>query len=345
MFTRRLTVDQVFPRLHLFLIQQFSRQFDFSLLSLRFFSFVSMIAAFFIWLRIAKYEFAAPLEYFTFVLSWTASTLLIYYSAELKPYSLDVLASSIFLWFLYNQSKLEERDRKLYLLLLMILPLLGLFSYTVFLFFIFPAYNLFMAKPKKPWRWIGLTGYGFCVLLVMAFVYSFDIRVTQASRIINPLWMDHFISFQPVGEFFKTFGEGTTSLFVKWFGSHPRIIRKLATFFTTAGLFYMVYGFFKDIKKNRTHLSSISVLGFLLYLELFGLGALQKYPFTVPRTSLFFAPIVLVMTIKGIAELKRLNFYLYCLIYVLYVIFLAVVSVGISRVILTQDFSFNSQIY
>src|SRR3989338_5348739 len=158
-FTRKLAVDQIFPRLYLCLIQKIAQPFDLNLLSLRFMSFVSMIAAFFIWLRIAKYELSAKgasakltasgpanggaggkdqLQYFTFVLSWTASSLLIYYSAELKPYSMDVLAGAIFIWFLYNQTRLAEGNKARYLAALVLLPLLGLFSYPAFLFFIFP---------------------------------------------------------------------------------------------------------------------------------------------------------------------------------------------------------------
>ena len=83
-FTQKLITNQIFPRLYLFLIQQVSKPFDFNLIALRFLPFVAMISAFFIWLKIAAYEFKDKLEYLTFILSWTASSLLIYYSAELK---------------------------------------------------------------------------------------------------------------------------------------------------------------------------------------------------------------------------------------------------------------------
>src|SRR3989338_8153066 len=55
-FTKKLAVDQIFPRFYLSLIQKTSQPFDFSLLSVRFFSFVAMIAAFFIWVKVAQRE-------------------------------------------------------------------------------------------------------------------------------------------------------------------------------------------------------------------------------------------------------------------------------------------------
>ncbi len=84
MFHEPLRSLQVFPRVYLFLIQAFSRLFDFSLVSLRFFSFIAMLAAFFVWQKIARRELAGKLSYLTFVVSWCASAVLIYYSAELK---------------------------------------------------------------------------------------------------------------------------------------------------------------------------------------------------------------------------------------------------------------------
>lgn len=101
-FTRELETFQVFPRLYLFYIQSFAKLFDNSVLSLRFFSLVCMMAAFAVWVRVARRELKNPLEFLAFVLCWAASAPLIYYSAELKQYSMDVLVSGIFMSFLYT---------------------------------------------------------------------------------------------------------------------------------------------------------------------------------------------------------------------------------------------------
>ena len=135
------------------------------------------------------------------------------------------------------------------------------------------------------------------------------------------------------------------NLFTRWFAERPRFVKKLAMFFVPFGLLYMVYGFFVNIRKHKNHLASIDVVALILYVELFILGLLGKYPFTVPRTSLFFCPLVLVMIIKGIAQLAHLNSYLYRTVQALYIVFLLYVAVGITRVIFTQDFAAIPQIW
>ena len=100
----------------------------------------------------------------------------------------------------------------------------------------------------------------------------------------------------------------------------------------------MFYGFFSNPKKHRRALCSIEGIALILYLELFLLGALGKYPFTVPPTSLFFCPIVLMMSIKGIDNLKKLHPMVSRCVHCLFLIYLAVVSIGITKVVLREDF-------
>jgi len=352
-FTKKLAVDQIFPRFYLFLIQKISQPFDFSLLAVRFFSFVAMIAAFLVWFKVAGQELAPKasearaklednLQYFTFVLCWVASAPLVYYSAELKQYSMDVLASGLFVWFLYNQKSLAKNKAQ-YLTILTLLPLLGLFSYPAFLFFIFPVYNLLMEKPKEKGHWLALALFCVSALFAVAFVYFFDIRITKAN-VHTQGFMDYSVSFQSVGAFFKTFGEGTMNLFSRWFAERPRFIKRIAVFFLMCGLIYMVYGFFRSFRKNK-YFNVADNLAFPIYIELFILGCLGKYPFSVTRTSLFFCPLIFIATIKGIAELKRIHPYLYKVAHALFLTFLTFVAIGIARVVLTQDFSFSPKIW
>jgi hypothetical protein len=95
MFRRTLVQDQTFPRVPLFLIQQISKPFDSHLLALRFLSFISMLAGFFLWVKIAGQQMKEKKEYLTFLLSWCASVPLVYYSAELKQYSMDVFVAAV----------------------------------------------------------------------------------------------------------------------------------------------------------------------------------------------------------------------------------------------------------
>src|SRR3989338_9085496 len=149
-FNEPLVALQVFPRVYLFLIQKISQPFDFHLLALRFFSFVCMLAAFFVWMKIARYEFKNKIDRLAFALSWCASAVLIYYSAELKQYSMDVLAAALFLLFLYNQERFEkEKPFWLYACTLVSLPVLLLFSYPALFFCFVPLYNLKTGKETR----------------------------------------------------------------------------------------------------------------------------------------------------------------------------------------------------
>jgi len=336
MFAKPLMAIQVFPRLYLYSIQSISRLFDFHLLSLRILPFLAMMSAFFIWIKLAGYEFKNKLDRLTFILSWPASALLIYYSAELKQYSMDVLTAAVFLLFLYNQERLEEDHKTLYGFILLLLPVLGMFSYTAFLFMGLPLYNLVLSARKNRFyiRFIAMYAVSFAVFVTTSYV--FDMRFGHSHGAVEG-YGDYFISFQSVGEFFKTFGEGTMNLFSRWFAERPRIIKKTAIFFLVFGLIDMFYAFFKNIKKDGYAFKSINTIALVLFAELFLMGALKKYPFSVPRTSLFFCPVVLCLTVKGIVEVKQINKYIYGVIHGLYVIFLIFMTTALARQIFGGD--------
>jgi hypothetical protein len=336
-FSERLLAIQVFPRFYLFLIQKVSQPFDFHLLSLRFLPFVSMVCAFLLWLKLATYEIKNKFEYLTFALSWAASVPLIYYAAELKQYSMDVLTAALFIMFLYHQKELEESPKNwLYALILILLPSLGMLSYTAFLFMVFPLYNLIVSSKTNGSNIRFIILYGFSFLIFVLLSYFFDMRLRPTVDVTEGFG-DYFISFESFGEFFKTLGEGIANLFSRWFAESPRIVKKIAIYFVTFGLINLFYSFFKNIKKDRYFLQSLNTIALVVFIELFILGALKKYPFTVPRTSLFFCPIVLYLTITGIANIRNLNKYAYGAIHGLYFIFLSIISVSIARLIFTGD--------
>jgi len=227
MFSQPLMAFQVFPRCYLFLIQQFSKQFDYHLLSLRFFAFLFMLSAFGVWLKIAKYEFREPFAYLTFVLSWCASAVLIYYSAELKQYSLDVFAASLFILFVYHQQRLQEHTNKwLYPIILILLPVFGLFSYPAFIMAMIPLYNLFIygLRDRKRFKYFSI--YSVSLIIVLLTSYFIDMRYRHLS-VVSEGFADYFISFKSAEEFFKTFGEGVSNLFLRWFAQLPKIVKKM----------------------------------------------------------------------------------------------------------------------
>lgn len=99
------------------------------------------------------------------------------------------------------------------------------------------------------------------------------------------------------------------------------------------GILNLVYSFLTHIKKEQGLIKSLNTIAFILFLELFVAGIFKKYPFTVPRTSLFYCPIVLYITLQGIERLKSVNKYAYILVQGCYVIFLLFLTIALSRLI------------
>src|SRR5262249_44595066 len=139
LFNQPLLDDQAFPRLYLWAVQQFSSLFNHHLLSLRLFSFLAMLAAFGVWLKIARRILDHPLDLILFIGCWCASMPLVYYAAELKPYSMDVLASGLIVLYLLEQDTVP----------LFLLPLLALFSYPAAFLLLLPLYNLARASLEQ----------------------------------------------------------------------------------------------------------------------------------------------------------------------------------------------------
>jgi len=320
-FGEPLIASQVFPRVYFFVIQQFSKAFDFSLWSLRFPSFICMITGFFLWLKIARNSFKDRWQYLAFVLSWPASGMLLYYSAELKQYSMDVLVASVFILFLCHQKDLHRQKSRCYMLALLCLPILGMFSYPGFLCAALPFYNLvlYSLKDRSSIKYLG--GYLFSLAVFFILSYYFDMRWRQAD-LYSSIFADHFISFASIGSFFTSLGEGVNNLFSRWFIERPKFFKPLARIFVGFGLIYLFYGFFKNRKNERGLLHSLELIAPALFAVMFLVGCLQKYPFSVPRTSLFFAPVVLYLTAKGIGLASVVHHFFYRFILGLYFVFL-----------------------
>jgi len=329
-FTKHLVGDQVFPRVHLFLIQTIAKPFNLSLLSVRLLSFIFMLSAFFCWMKVMNKAIKDRLHFATYVLCWCSSAALIYYSAELKQYSMDVLSSGIFMLFLSHQLKLEQKEhRKKLMLMLAGLPALILFSYVSFFFFIFPLYNLILSQKKDKSLRPCIVIYVMSLLVFCTFVYFFDMR-------LRTVWGydDYFIYYTSFGDFFKTWGEGTTNLFTRWLVERPRIVKKIVLSFFVFGLIHMFVSFFFNIKKEKYYMHSVTVIALALYGEMFIMGSLKKYPFSVPRTSLFFCPIVLYLTVQGIVSTKRIHPLVYRILLAAFILLLLFIAYQISYLFL-----------
>jgi len=336
MFHKPLLKGQAFPRVYLFLVQKISERFDYSLLSLRFLSFVAMILAFGVWGRIGWQYYEGKGKFLLFLLCWLASGPLIYYASELKPYSMDVLVSGIWILFLTRQAEIE-RHGKWHLAAVFFLPMTCLVSYPAFFFIPIFLWDLFMRKIHG--EACGRTVVALlCSLgIFVSVAYLWDIRLKNY-HILSGVLKDYFISSDSASDFFKTLGEGINNLFSRFFIERPRIFRKITIFFVSLGLIQMFASFFVGFFKNKFRTNTIPIIAFLLFVELAVAGALKWYPFTLPRTSLFFAPLVFVATIDGISNLSKIHRFLYLIVNSMFIAFLFVMIIGIIQILLLGEF-------
>lgn len=346
LFSAPLLSFQQFPRVYLYLIGQWAQLFDYRLAALRFFSFVSMIGAFLIWVHLAKKQLKSILGLFTFLLCWIASIPLIYYASELKQYSTDVLVAAVFILFLYSQSKIQEQTSRInYIIILMALPLLGLLSYPAFFFLLLPAYNLWLDIREGKSQAYMLVFYIASVALVLAIVYCFDLRVSRVSWMATATdWNDHMISLASPKLFFKTLGENCDNLTSRWFAELPKWIRMAARVFMAFGFWRMLLGGWQAFKQDGFRLVSIRAIAFVVFCEHFLLGVLKKYPFSVPRTSLFFAPILLFLTVDAFEWIKRKNNAVYICLQCSFLVYLLYIALSITHLSIMGKFQNHSLI-
>ncbi len=335
-FTQPLRMVQVFPHLYLYVIQAFSKCFDYSLLSLRFFSFIFMMGAFTIWLKIARVELKCRVEFLTFMLCWVASVPLIYYSAELKQYSLDVFVSGFFVLFLSAQPRLSQPSSVgKYGLTLAVLPAAVLFSYPAYFFLVFPLWHMCRAYKEDRSQLKFILLYLFSILVFAAISYQFDIRLRPVEAVTNG-FNDYFISTHSWKDFFQTFGEGVNNLFSRWFVELPKVFRKLARFFMMFGFIWLFVAPFVFKGTSDRRFNSVAFIALIVFFELAVAGALEKYPFGVPRTALFLCPMLLILTIQGIGSLKKFNPFVYYSVRGAFIFYLLVTALGILKLVVTQ---------
>lgn len=306
--------QQAFPRLHLFLIKIFAESFNDHVCALRLFSLLSMLFAFFIWLKVFRYQEKNVWGSVLWVLAWAASYRLSYYAAELKPYATDVLVVGMFLWVLYRQQNWAQRTSswKDYLLVA-VLPLSVLFSYAAFFVFWMVSYNLiFLTGRHKSWRPI----LGISIVMsafALTVLYFTDLRHVMNLPLYRNYWAGSFLSINSWGGFFGPFFEGLRKLVTYWYGTEKLHIRLASGFLPlfVGGLVMWGPRMFQQDRGRLMHIESITMV---IFLELLLLGILHKYPFTGTRVTLFFAPLSFYMIIKMMFSFSKIRWLQYFLI-------------------------------
>ncbi len=301
-FSRPLLNDQEFPRLYLWTIQRFWSILPQDLLTLRFFAYAAMLGAFGVWMIIGRRVLGTLPQMLLFTGSWCASIPLVYYAAELKPYSTDVLISGLIVLFLLDQQKLQESPGK-GVVLFFLLPWLGMWSYPAIFLLIIPLYNLIWSSCRQK-RWLPyLTSFLAGYLLVLGLVYWFDARVS-AHYLLEDFWRDYFISFHSLKSFFVTFGKGMNNLVGRVFAEDPKWIRVPSRFFMALGFSYMLLVFWGTWRRENYFLRSVVPIAFAVFIIQLALAMLRAYPLAVPRMTLFYFPMFILVAIQAMSALQ-----------------------------------------
>jgi len=343
-FTRPLLSDQAFPRLYLWLIQQFTKPFHQNLLSLRLFSLMAMIGAFFIWLQIACRVFRHSWDLILFIGCWCASMPLVYYAAELKPYSTDVLISGLIVLFLYEQNEIKKDVRR-HRTLLFCLPLLGLWSYPAIFLLLLPLFNLIRGCFDERQGRTELSFYLAGCALALGLVFFFDLRVS-AHYLMEEFWHDYFISIDSLKHFLNSFGKGMNNLVGRPFAESPRWVKGPSRIFIGFGVGYMGWAFWGQLKRDRFLLRSIIPISLAMFFVQLVVALFRVYPFAVPRMSLFYYPLLLLMTILFLRRLREGAKVLGIIIRTIFAGYLIFVSLGIAwNVFINKNLGAESTLY
>ncbi|MBM3255751.1 MAG: hypothetical protein FJZ08_05565 [Candidatus Omnitrophica bacterium] len=262
-----------------------------------------MFLAFWAWLKAYKNNLLA-------VFSFSVSYWLVYYAAELKPYSMDLLVVGIFCLLLgYKRG------------LIFFLPLLLFFSYAAIFVFWIPAYNLFMLWRKDKSTLPSLITYILVSMAAFISAYSIDWRFGLSQSCLFDYWRDYFICSDSPYCFIKSFTEGLRNM-VAWPFGNNRLSLRLASVFIPFFLLGIFLSFRSFLKEAKSGIKTLESFGAIIFIELFILGLFKKYPFTGERVTLFFMPVVFFMIVKGIELFKRYKT-LYFSLLTVYTLFLS----------------------
>ncbi len=300
---------QSFPRVYLAVIKWLGSFFDQHVLALRLLPLICMTGALFVWRKLyagsskAEGQSQFPLLMFT----WLCSYWMVYYAAELKPYSMDVLAVGLYTLFFAYQSRFDHRSATSGLWAgAILLPCLLFFSYAAIFVFWIAVYNfLRLAQVNRGMRLITVVS-GAISLGCFAVFYFTDIRHSITTEGVN-YWQSYFLCTDSVGCFFETLGEGIKRYSVYWWGAQ-KAFRRAGVIFIPLFLYGLYRYGWTHLRKDQFRIMTVDALSVILMLEFVVLGLAQKYPFTGERITLFFAPFVFYILIKALYSARRLKY-------------------------------------
>lgn len=221
------------------------------------------------------------------------SDYLIYYSAELKQYSSDVLVALILLLVFYRHLT-RETDAKDFVLLAILGILAFCFSYPAIFVMAGIGITLFLHywKDKQKLLWIVLTGVSWAAVF-LALYFLLLRQQTQSSYLIT-FW-DNLLSFMPMPPWrdITWFPKALTGLFFVVAGLSSSLLLVLPVYIL--GL----WGFWREAKWQWILALTLPVAINIL------VSGFHKYPFH-GRLILYLLPLVFVVLGKGVDLLMHL---------------------------------------
>jgi len=160
------------------------------------------------------------------------------------------------------------------------------------------------------------------------------------------IWHEYFISLDSLKDFLSSFGKGMNNLVSRRFAQSPRWVKGPSRIFIGYGVAYMLVVFGGRFKKEGYRLCSLLTVGLAMLLIQLVLAVLRIYPFSVPRLSLFFTPLLLLVTVMAMGSLRerfKRGGRVFQIIFAAYLIFL---SLGIGwDVFIKKDLGAESTLY
>jgi len=186
------------------------------------------------------------------------------------------------------------------------------------------AYNyLFFLRKKKEIRRPFIVYAGLCAIFC-SLLYYFDIQYSLRVKFMQSYWNNAFIDISSLYNFMKSFTNGLQNLMVRWF-LEEKIAKSIANVFMPFALFAICRSLWSSLKAHKGKVLDINALCGILIAELFFLGVMRMYPFTGSRVTLFIAPFIFYMIVKGIYLTERIKLIFYSLLS-FYILFLSGIS-------------------
>lgn len=295
--------SQAFPRVYLAGIKAVAGLFGNHVLALRFLPLLAMAAACAVWVKIYRGVFRNHQGFALALAAFCGSYYMVYYAAELKPYSMDVLVSGLFTYALISQERWGAWSRSGRAYWLCALPLLLFVSYvTPFFILLVPYCLLFYWNSQKALRPV-LAGYILAAAVSMFFSYEIDLRHSAGVSTLQGYWESYYLSTQSAGDFAESFFEGFRKLALWFYGKGKFFLRTSTVFVLPVYLVSLFVFGVTSLRSERFRISTLDTVMFVVFLELFVLALLHKYPFTGARMTLFMAPMIIYTTAKGMLVL------------------------------------------